>query len=91
MALKPARPSEAPVTEWETFEGVTYGYDNDGNQVVEVSARTPISEHVLEHENNIRGWVAFDANRNSTTGTAKGLRAAKVAALAALRTSKGVS
>ena len=85
MTLKPARPSEAPVTEWETFEGVTYGYTDAGDMVVEVSARTPISEHVREHEDNIRSWAAFDADRNSTTGTAKGLRAAKVAALAALR------
>lgn len=85
--IKAAKANEAPVTEWETFEGVTYGYDAEGSLVIEIDARVPIGDNVLEHESNVRGWAVFTHGSRAflNAGHAKGLREAKKAALAALR------
>ena len=82
-SLKPARPSEFPVTEWETFEGETFGYDAEGNRVIDITAA--VRDTMWTVASNVRGWAVTDPNNNTLArGTANGLREAKRAAIAAL-------
>lgn len=87
MSTKPAKPNEAPVTMWETFEGETYGYSDSGARIIEITARTRAT--AWSNASNIRGWAALDENHHTVArGTADGLRAARAAALAALKAHK---
>lgn len=84
MTTKPATPAQAPVTLWETFEGETFGYSDSGARIIEITARTRAT--AWSNASNIRGWVALDENHHTIArGTADGLRAARAAALAALK------
>jgi hypothetical protein len=71
------------IGEWETFEGVTYGYDFEFNRVVEISAQVRDTSWTVA--SNVRGWYVTDPNNSRiASGEADGLREAKRAALAAL-------
>lgn len=88
MSLKAAKPSEAPITEWETYEGSTYGYTEDGYRAIEITA--PVRATAWTVASNVRGWAAQQGNSQydnwqMINGEANGLREAKKAALAALR------
>lgn len=72
------------VTEWETYEGVTYGYNEAGDRILEISARVRPNAWNGHTDSNMRGWAVWDENRKMTAGKADGLRASKKAALAAL-------
>lgn len=83
MSTTPAKRTEAPVTEWETFDGETIGYNDAGARIVEITARTRASRWASA--SNVRGWAAMDADHNIVaSGEVDGLRAARAAALAAL-------
>lgn len=85
MSTKAAYSTEFPITEWDTFEGVTRGYTADGDEVIEISERVTPSAWNGHQSSNVRGWAVWDSERNLITGEADGLRAAKKAAVAALR------
>lgn len=86
MSVKAAASAEFPVTEWETFEGETYGYDAEGTRVIEISAQ--VRETAWQRASNVRGWAVKNVRNDLLgSGNADGLRAAKKAALAALRAS----
>lgn len=86
MSIKAAKSTEAPVTEWETFEGETYGYGESAVRVIEISAQ--VRETAWTRASNVRSWAAFNENNDIiSSGRADGLRAAKKAAIAALRAS----
>jgi hypothetical protein len=89
MSLKAAKSTEAPVTEWETFDGETYGYSDTGARIVSITGSTRAS--MWGPASNVRGWAAYTENGDViTTGDANGLRESKRAALAALRTAEPV-
>ena len=77
--IKAAKASEAPVTDWEAFEGEAFGFDHDGNRIVE------ISRAITWAGATTRGWAALYGRNVVAHGTAGSLREAKTAALAALR------
>ena len=84
MSEKPAKSTEAPVTLWETFEGETHGYTDTGARVITITGRTRAS--MWATASNIRGWAAYTERGDViATGEADGLRASKLAALAAVR------
>jgi len=84
MTTQTATPAEAPVTEWETFEGETYGYNDAGARIVEISAK--VRQTSWQLASNVRGWAAMNDDGDIVgSGNADGLRAAKKEALAALR------
>lgn len=83
MSLKAARPAEFPVTDWETFEGETHGYNEAGDRIVEISAA--VRQTMWATADNNRGWAVFNEDNDIIGyGTAEGLRAAKAAAVKAL-------
>lgn len=72
---------------WETYEGETHGYDEAGNEVLWISARTRHNKWG-DSDSNVRTWTVSDENNDIIAkGTADGLRAAKRDALAALKNS----
>lgn len=86
MSMAAAHSTEFPVIEWETFEGETYGYDAEGALIVEISAK--VRETSWQRASNVRGWAAKNVRNDLLgSGSADGLRAAKKAAIAALRAS----
>ncbi len=70
--------------EWETVDGETYGYADNGWEIT-ITARTPYRAG-YRMESNIRTWAVQDEeNRTVSCGEADGLRAAKRAALDAFK------
>lgn len=68
---------------WETYEGETHGYLDDGREIT-ITARTHYSRWG-DRDSNIREWFVHDEdNQLIAKGKADGLRAAKAAALVAL-------
>jgi hypothetical protein len=77
----------APKIEWETFEGITYAYLDDGREI-SISARTRHNRWG-ESDSNVREWYITDEdNKRIASGKADGLRAAKAAAIAALNANR---
>jgi hypothetical protein len=69
--------------EWETNDGETEGYTEDGRTIT-ISARVPYRAG-YQAESNLRHWTVTDTNGNTVArGEADGLRAAKKAAVAAI-------
>src|SRR5690606_1161168 len=86
MSVKAAASTEFPVTEWETFEGETYGYDAEGTRVIEISAQ--VRETAWQRASTVRGWAVKNVRNDLLgAGNAAGLRAATKAALAVRRAS----
>ena len=73
--------------EWETYEGETQAYLEDGREIT-ISAAARYNRWGGQ-DSNTRTWTIVDENnRTIAQGTAEGLRAAKKAALAALEGTK---
>lgn len=74
----------APAVElWENFQGETFGYDAEGDRVIEISARVRPNAWNGHTDSNVRSWAVI-RDGVAASGTADGLRAAKKAATAAL-------
>lgn len=68
---------------WEAYEGESHAYLEDGREIT-ITARTRYSRWG-DSDSNTREWfVHDDDNKLIAKGSSEGLRAAKVAALAAL-------
>ena len=75
--------SQTPKIQWETTEGETFGYLEDGREI-NITARTRANRWG-DSDSNVREWFVLDENNNRiASGKADGLRAAKTAAVAAL-------
>jgi len=75
--------SDKTKVNWETFEGETQGFLEDGREIT-ITARTRYSRWG-DHDSNTREWfVHNDNNQLLAKGRAEGLRAAKSAALAVI-------
>jgi hypothetical protein len=86
MSTTTAKSTEAPVTMWETFEGYTHGYNDAGDRIIEISARVRPDAWNGYDTTNERSWAVFsEDNEILAEGRADGLRAARKAALDALR------
>lgn len=76
--------------QWETFEGETTGYMDDGSEIA-ITARTRYNRWGGE-DSNIREWFITDPDNNRiASGKADGLRAAKAEALKTLAALHGQS
>lgn len=82
------KPVKAADIEWETFEGMTQGFvDVDGETYeINISARVPRNLKWGERGTNERAWTAeiYGVGEWFAEGDAEGLRASKMAAIAAL-------
>lgn len=69
--------------EWENYEGETHGYNDAGDEVIDISARTRRNKWG-ESDSNIRSWTVMHDGNIAAKGRADGLRNAKREALAVL-------
>lgn len=74
------------VIEWETSEGAVYGYNAEGEQIIEISALQNRDEQLRWGQTYMPGrvWFAIRDREIIATGHARDLRVAKRDALAAL-------
>jgi hypothetical protein len=75
--------TKTPAPEWETYEGETQAYLEDGREIT-ISAPTRYSRWGGQDDNTRTWTIVDDNNQIIARGTAKDLRAAKKAAIAAL-------
>lgn len=80
---KNRRAPAAGVELWENYQGETFGYDAEGDRVIEISARVRPDAWNGHTASNVRSWAVI-RDGVAASGTADGLRAAKKAATAAL-------
>lgn len=72
---------------WETFEGETQGFLEDGREIT-ITARTRYSRWGTSDSNTREWFIHDDNNQLLAKGKAEGLRASKSAALAVINNNK---